>query len=459
MKRSLLLLFAVVCLGARGQVGPFVKGDRIAFVGNSITEAGYYESYIWLYYMLHFPDMPITVYNAGIGGDRAFNILERLEDDILRRKPTVISLTFGMNDSGYFEFLKNDADSTAEVRVKESYEKFVGITKKLQAYTPARKVLLSSSPYDETVKNPKNLFPKKSLAMEKIAAFQQAAARQNNWGWVDLFHSMTEIQQREQQRDPAFTLTGPDRIHPGNMGHFVMAWLYLKAQGLAEKKVAVVDIDAATAKVTKAENCTVSGVQKGHGGFQFDYLAKSLPFPADTISRIWENPQRQSDALKVIPFEKEFNQEILQVKGLGKGMYTVSMDGRRVGEWPGEVLENGVNMAILASTPQYQQAVAVMLLNEERMALESKLRAYYWLQYDFFRGKGMMYTDDQAAMDSVEVYAKKDWAVASKRDNYRSGRFAVVREGWQRQMDTLVNEIYTVNKPLKHTIRIEPVQK
>jgi hypothetical protein len=26
---------------------PFAQGDRIAFVGNSITEAGYYESYVW----------------------------------------------------------------------------------------------------------------------------------------------------------------------------------------------------------------------------------------------------------------------------------------------------------------------------------------------------------------------------------------------------------------------------
>lgn len=453
-----MFLFAAVCLRANAQVSPFVKGDRVAFVGNSITEAGYYESYIWLYYMLHFPEMPITVYNAGIGGDRAGNILDRLDDDVLRRKPTVISLTFGMNDSGYFEFLKNDADSTADVRVKESYEKFVRIQQKLKAYTPARKVMVSSSPYDETVKNPKNLFPKKSLAMEKITAFQQTAARQNNWGWVDLFHPMTEIEQREQKRDPEFTLTGSDRIHPGNMGHFVMAWLFLKAQGLAGKKVASAGVDAVTAKVTRAENCTISAIGVEKAGVKFDYLAKSLPMPADTVSRMWGNPQRQSDALKVIPFEEELNQELLQVKELKKGMYAVSIDGKRIGEWPAEALGNGINLAEITSTPQYQQAVVVMLLNEERMALESKLRAYYWLQYDFFRSKGMMYQDDQAALDSVEAHAKNDWAVASKRDNYRGARFTSIRQSWQRQMDMLVNEIYTVNKPAKHTIKIEPVQ-
>jgi len=459
MKKLFLLLGVLVYWECQGQVKPFEKGDRVAFVGNSITEAGYYESYIWLYYMLHYPEMPIAVYNAGIGGDRANNILARLHDDVFRRKPTVISLTFGMNDTGYFEFLGNKSDSLADVHVKESYDQFVLIQQKLKDYTAARKVLVSSSPYDETVKNPKNLFPKKSLAMERIAKFQLEAARANNWGWVDFFHPMTGIEQREQKTNPEFTLTGNDRIHPGNMGHFVMAWLFLKAQGLAGKKVASVNLDARTNQVLASDNCKVSNVSRNKEAIQFDYLANSLPYPADTVSRIWENPQRQADAYKVIPFEEEFNQELLQVKGLGSGNYTLSIDGRRIGEYNGETLEKGINMATLKNTPQYQQAMSVLLLNEERMSLESHLRAYYWLQYDFFANKGMMYQDDQAALDSVEVHAAKDWAVASKRDNYRSGRFAAVRDSWQRQMDVLIDEIYTVARPVKHLIKLEPAVK
>jgi lysophospholipase L1-like esterase len=458
MKKLLLLLCLPVCLNVNGQVKPFEKGDRVAFVGNSITEAGYYESYIWLYYMLHFPNMPITVYNVGIGGDRASNILDRLDEDVMKRKPTVISLTFGMNDTGYFEFLKSDADSTADVRVKESYEKFLLIEQKLKANTTSRKIMLSSSPYDETMKNPKNLFPKKSLAMEKIAAFQEKAARENNWGYVDLFHPMTKIEQREQQHDSAFTLTGPDRIHPGNMGHFVMAWLFLKAQGLAGKKVALAGIDAGSGEVIAEENCTITQVGVENGKVHFDYLAKSLPFPADTVARQWGNPQRQSDALAVIPFDSTFNQELLQVRGLKAPLYRVSIDGKRIGEWSGEALGRGINLAVLPQTPQYQQAESILLLNEERMALESHFRSYYWLQYGFFMKRGMLYVDDEAAMDSVNAYAPKDWAIASKKDNYRAARFPAVREGWQRQMDALVNEIYTINKPVKRTVRIEVIK-
>jgi len=98
---------------------PFEAGEKVAFVGNSITEQGYYESYVWLYYMLHYPGRRITVYNCGIGGDRAKNILYRLDDDVFAKKPTTICLTFGMNDSGYFEFLSADADATAKATLSD----------------------------------------------------------------------------------------------------------------------------------------------------------------------------------------------------------------------------------------------------------------------------------------------------------------------------------------------------
>jgi len=150
-------------------LAPFQTGERVCFVGNSITEQGYYESYVWLYYMLHFPGRRITVYNCGIGGDRAQNILARLHNDVLVKKPTTICLTFGMNDTGYSEFLTANADSTAKERVRASHRYFDTITQKLNAYPAAKKILITSPLYDETMKNPRNYFPKKSIAMDAIA--------------------------------------------------------------------------------------------------------------------------------------------------------------------------------------------------------------------------------------------------------------------------------------------------
>lgn len=111
----------------------------------------------------------------------------------------------------------------------------------------------------------------------------------------------------------------------------------------------------------------------------------------------------------------------------------------------------------MTNTPEYEQAMQVLLLNEDRMALESKLRAYYWLQFDYLRDLGLKFKDNQAAMDSVNTAASKNWAVASKRDNYRAARYPAVRASWQKQIDLLVNEIYMLNQPKTHRIEVKKI--
>ncbi len=473
MKKTFpLLLFVLTArLTVTAQIQPFQTGDRVAFVGNSITEQGYYESYIWLYYMLHFPNRRIVILNRGIGGDRAQNIYDRFDDDVAHSEPTVICLTFGMNDSGYFEFLRANADSVARVHVAESRHYFELIEEKIKTLSKVKKIIILGSPFDETAKiKGANNFPGKVKVMEEIAGFQTQAAKDNHWGLVDFLHPMTEIDLREQKKDSTFTLTGNDRIHPGNSGHFVMAWLFLKTQGLDHSPVADMAIDAGALRVDRAENCRITNVAGTKGaigggavsaasaaggtGIRFDYLANSLPFPVDSVPRLWGNPHRQSEALGVMPFYSEFNREMLRVSGLSAGAYELRIDDRRIAQFTAAELGEGINLAKLTNTPEYEQAMAVLQLNEERMGLESKLRAYYWLQFDYLRGIGRKFQDDEIAMDSVNNATQKDWAVASKRDNYRAARYPAVRAAWQKEMDLLVNDIYTVNQPKMHRVEI-----
>src|SRR5579859_3099537 len=460
--RKLFVLFLsllAACGTATAQMQPFKAGDRIAFVGNSITEAGYYESYIWLYYMLHFPHRRIIIFNRGIGGDRAQNMYDRFDDDVVTADPTVICLTFGMNDSGYYEFLAANADSTARVRLEQSRHYFELLQQKLKALPNVRKIMIGGSPYDETMKIKTNYFPGKSRIMDQMVGFQEQAAMQNHWGWVDLFHPMTEINLQQQKTDSVFTLTGKDRIHPGNAGHFVMAWLFLKTQGLDTVPVADMVIDGGRLRADRAANCQITNLValEGHRGIRFDYLAISLPYPVDTVSRLWDNPQRQSDAIRLIPFYSHFNREMLRVRDLAKGNYSLTIDRRVIGSWSDADLGQGINLAMMTNTPEYEQAMSVLQLNEDRMALESKLRAYYWLQFDYLRDLGLKFKDNQAAMDSVNTAAAKNWAVASKRDNYRAARYPAVRASWQKRIDLLVNEIYTVDQPKTRRIEIKKI--
>lgn len=456
--RKFILLLAVLAgfqLSKAQTVAPFKAGDRIAFVGNSITDGGHYHSYIWLYYMTHFPERRITCFNTGIGGDVIKQIYDRFDDDVLSKKPNVITLTWGMNDSGYFEWYRKDGEDVMNKKIGESYKYYGLMEKKLKALPNVRKIIILTSPYDATTKfTNKNLYPGKAKALAGIIAFQEAAAKKDGWPTVDFYHPMSAINAEMQQKDSLFSLAPNDRIHPDNDGHMIMAYLFLKAQGLADRAVAHIDINAKNHHVLKSVNCSITKVAGKSNSLSFDYLAKSLPYPVDTVPEGWGNHKSQSEALKLIPWVKEFNQEILKVGGLEDGNYKVSIDGVTVGDRTADELAAGVNLAEITSTPEYQQAVQIMELNEERWDIERRLRMYKWMEYDFLRDKKMLYQDDVAAMDTVNKYAKKDIFVNGNKDNYTKSRFKPLRDAWQKEMNILVNEIYAINKPKTRRVTI-----
>lgn len=457
MKRiiSLFIALSSFFFSQAQTIAPFKAGDRIAFVGNSITDGGHYHSYIWLYYLTHFPDMRITCYNAGIGGDAMSQIFDRFDADVLGKQPNVVTLTWGMNDSGYFEWYKPDAQDFMTKRINSSYNYYTQLESKLKARTDIRKIFILGSPYDETSKFTKNnLYPGKAAAFSKIIDYQEAAAKRNNWSVVDFYHPMLAINKREQAKDSTFSLTPNDRVHPDNDGHMVMAYLFLKAQGLANHPVAEAGVNAQTKKIIKAANCTISQIDANPHAVSFTYLAKSLPYPLDTVSRGWGNHKKQADALKLVPFTKEFNQEMLTVKGLADGNYVLMIDGEKIRNYTSGELASGINMAELTNTPQYQQATSVRELNEERWEIERSLRQYVWMQYDFLKGKGMLAKDNMAAMDSVNKYAAKDAFVNGNKDNYTRARYKAVRDTWQQEITLLTNRMYALSKPQSHRITV-----
>lgn len=449
--RKFILLLAVLAgfqFSKAQTVAPFKAGDRVAFVGNSITDGGHYHSYIWLYYMTHFPERRITCFNTGIGGDVIKQIYERFDDDVLSKKPNVITLTWGMNDSGYFEWYRKDGEDVMNKKIDESYKYYGLMEKKLKAMPNVRKIIILTSPYDENTKfTKKNLFPGKAKALAGIIAFQEAAAKKDGWPTVDFYHPMSAINAEMQQKDSLFSLTPNDRIHPDNDGHMVMAYLFLKAQGLADRPVADIDLNAKKHHVLKSVNCSITKVAGNDNALSFNYLAKSLPYPVDTVPEGWGNHKSQSEALKLIPWVKEFNQEILKVSGLKDGNYKIVIDGKTVAHCTADQLAAGMNLAAITSTPEYQQAVQIMDLNEERWGIERRLRDYKWMEYDFLRDKKMLYQDDVAAMDTVSKYAKTNLFVNGNKDNYSKARFKPLRDAWQKEMNVLINEIYAINKP------------
>jgi len=441
---------------AAQQVLPFKNGDKIVFMGNSITDGGHYHSYIWLYYMTHFPGMRIEVVNAGIGGDVCRQMLERLDNEVFSKNPSIMTFTFGMNDTGYQNLPPAKADSVYAAKVGESLKYFKLMEAELNKHPGVKKIMLASPPYDETSKIKSTPLLKKNAAILTLVAEQRNAAKRNGWGFIDFNSPMLAINQHGQQTDSTFTMESPDRIHPSNDGQMVMAYTFLNAQGLAGQKVAAVVINSKGKKIEKCDNCSLTDLAIGGNQVSFDYLARSLPYPLDTIPGGFGRPARsQADALKLISFTDDYNQEIISVKGLkDTSAYSVTIDKKAIGQWTGADFAKGINLALITSTPQYQQALAVMQLNEERWAIERRLREYYWLQYSILKPKGLLFNDAETTMDSLQKYAKKDFFVAVTIPTYQKARFKIVRDAWKKEMDLLTDEIYQVNQPILHHFEI-----
>lgn len=459
--KKFIVLIAVVCMvytTAFAQVvKPFKEGERAVFLGNSITDGGHYHSYIWLYYMTRYPNMNLRIFNGGIGGDTAFDMNKRLDGDIFCLQPTVLMVTFGMNDSGYFEYNGDTPKEFGEQKYQESIKNYCQMEKRFKELPHTRIVMVGTSPYDETAQLKDNSpFKTKNETIKRIVEYQKESANKNGWEFTDLNAPMVALNQKFQQKDPAFTLCGNDRIHPDNDGHMVMAYLFLKAQGFAGKDVANIEINASRKQVANSVNCTISNIKKVGKDLSFDYLAEALPYPLDTIARGWGQKKSQAEAMKIVPFMSEMNREMLKVTGL-KGQYKLLIDDEEIGIWNADDLAKGINLAAESKTPQYQQALTVMYLNEYRWEIERSFREYAWTQFAFFQQKGLLFANNRKAIEVMDENLDKNGWLKAHRDTYTRMMSGAVREARQQEMEVLISKIYEINKPIMRKIVLRKI--
>ena len=197
----------------------------------------------------------------------------------------------------------------------------------------------------------------------------------------------------------------------------------------------------------------------GKGELSFNYLAKSLPFPLDTIPRGWEYKRQQKAALKVIPqFMEEMDNEELCVTGLRKGNYCVKIDDIVIDTLSNATLAKGINLAKYNYTPQYLQAKTIMELNEMRWETERQFRDYAWLQYDFFMKHGMLNKNDEAAARIFRIGETQNGWVKARMGLYDKMIHKECRDMMNKNMENLVDKIYQINKPVSHKISITAIK-
>lgn len=59
-----------------------------------------------------------------------------------------------------------------------------------------------------------------------------------------------------------------------------------------------------------------------------------------------------------------------------------------------------------------------MYLNEERFEVEKRFREYLWTEYSFLKKEGLLFADDQKAIDKLKEYLPKDGFLRMSYDWY-----------------------------------------
>lgn len=226
MKSTIALAFLALTLvsltPALAEI-PIKSGEKLAFLGDSITAGGKSNpgGYVNLVSNgLATNGVKIEVIGAGISGHKSNQMLGRLENDVLKHKPQWMTLSCGVNDVWHGE---------KGVPLEDYKKNITGIVDQAQA-AGVQVILLTSTMIGEDQANPNNqkLIPYndflRSLAKEKkclladLNADMQAAVSKANTPGKN-------------------ALTG-DGVHMVFAGDMMMANGILKAIGLDDKQLA-----------------------------------------------------------------------------------------------------------------------------------------------------------------------------------------------------------------------------
>jgi lysophospholipase L1-like esterase len=303
-------------------------GDRVVFLGDSITAARTYTKIIESYTLLRFPQRRIVFYNAGVGGDTAAGALKRLERDVFSCRATAVAVCFGLNDIGW----GLHADDEHKTRYLDSLR---GIIDQCRARNV--RVYICSSPVTAE-------HPDKSEAgfLQKMCDEAFVMAREQGGKTIDVQRPMREIQRRvlavnEKTPDKSkhSQLHAADGVHLNDLGHLAMAYAFLKGFH-APGEVSRCEVDAASGTAASASGCQVSEIQRSHEGCQFTRLDEGLPF---------NNGLFYALNFAYVPMHRDFNGYWLSVTGLAEGNFELLADGRSVGRFTARQLANGIDIA------------------------------------------------------------------------------------------------------------------
>ena len=309
-------------------------GDKLAIVGDSITEQKMYSKIIETYLTVCVPELKITARQFGWGGETAEGFLKRMKNDCLRFQPTVATLCYGMNDHKYRAY-----DEPNGKWYRDNYSAIVKNFKEAGA-----RVVLGSPgcvgkvpPWAKAMANVKDGMELLNLNLCKFRDIDIDLAGEQNERFADVFWPMyNAVFTGHQKYGPQYNVAGGDGVHPGWSGHIVMAYAFLRAMGL-DGEIGTFNVDLKAAKATASAGHEVKEFKDGV------LTLVSSKYPYCAAGDVAKDSSIRS-GMTLVPFNEQLNRLMLIAKGGGAPQYKVTW-GEAFKTYSAAELEKGVNLA------------------------------------------------------------------------------------------------------------------
>ena len=328
--------------------------DTVVFAGDSITHQCMYTQYVENFLYTRYHDKKLHLFNSGISGDKAIDLLNRFQEDLAFQKPRWVSILLGMNDGRYKNFEQENFD-TYKNDMGKVVEQIKGIEAVPIVLTPT---MFDQQQYrirgkDKNFRfNRLNAHPDYNAKLGLYSGWLRANANDLDLNLVDFWGPMNDITAYFRQTDKNFTLS-PDAIHPDPNGQAIMA-VQLAKYFAADRKGSIYSLDA-----------------KGKNSLNTEVTPKYLPWVLPATKKPGPAPYFYPD--NPIPgFKKALegsaiNKETLLVNNLSAGSYDVIMNGEIVlKNISNTELAKGISLEFNEKSPTYQQALKIAMLNEKR---------------------------------------------------------------------------------------------
>ncbi len=241
MKHLVPILTAALTLPNFATAEIAVKnGDKIAFLGDSITQGGWSNpaGYVRLVIAgLEANGITAEPVPAGIGGHKSDQMLARLDKDVLSKKPQWMTLSCGVNDVWHGprgvpldDAMAKSGTYDEKVATRGTYQKnIIAIIDQAMA-AGVKPVMLSATVIHE------NLSSKENGLLAPYNDFLRQLAKEKKVPMADLY-AMFEERIKAENKPKVKVLTS-DGVHMNAEGNKLMAIGVLKAFGLNDAEIA-----------------------------------------------------------------------------------------------------------------------------------------------------------------------------------------------------------------------------